>query len=70
VVDLTSVEFLASMGIRSIVFAARAIMSKRGACTLVSPPGDVRTVLTSSGIDEIIPIYDTMDEAILAVTPA
>ena len=45
VMDLSQVEFLASMGIRSIVLAAKSIMSKRGTCSLVAPAGNVRTVI-------------------------
>ena len=69
VVDLSQVEFLASMGIRSIVLAAKTITRKRGACTLVAPPGEVRMVIESSGIDTIIPTFDTLAEAIRAVMP-
>jgi anti-anti-sigma factor len=69
VVDLTQVEFLASMGIRSIVLAAKSILSKRGTCSLVAPPGNVRLVIESAGIDTIIPTFDTLDEAVQAATP-
>jgi anti-sigma B factor antagonist len=69
VVDLSQVEFLASMGIRSIILAAKSIMSKRGTCSLVAPPGNVRTVIESAGIDTIIPTFDTLDEAVRAASP-
>jgi anti-anti-sigma factor len=69
VVDLSQVEFLASMGIRSIVLAAKSIMSKRGTCSLVAPAGNVRTVIESAGLDMIIPTFDTLDEAVRAASP-
>jgi anti-anti-sigma factor len=68
VIDLTAVEFLASMGIRSIVIAAKSIVSKRGACVMFGPSADVRAVLEASGIDTIIPIFDVLDDAIGAVS--
>jgi anti-anti-sigma factor len=69
VMDLSQVEFLASMGIRSIVLAAKSIMSKRGTCSLVAPAGNVRTVIESAGIDTIIPTFDTLDDAVRAASP-
>jgi anti-anti-sigma factor len=70
VIDLSSVEFLASMGIRSIVIVAKSIASKRGACVMFGPNDDVRGVLVSSAIDTMIPIHDVLDDAVRAVLPA
>ena len=69
VIDLSQVEFLASMGIRSIVLAAKSILSKRGTCGLVAPPGNVRLVIESAGIDTIIPTFDTLEQAVKAASP-
>lgn len=68
VFDMSAVEFLASMGMRSIVFASKSVRSKRGVCTLVAPAGDVRTALEAAGIDTLIPTFDTLEEAVAAVT--
>lgn len=70
VIDLTAVEFLASMGIRHIVIAAKSIASKRGVCVMYGPTPDVRSVLEATGIDTMIPIHDELDDAIRAVSPA
>jgi anti-anti-sigma factor len=70
VIDLTAVDFLASMGIRHIVIAAKSIASKRGACVMYGPNADVRSVLEATGIDTMIPIHDVLDDAIQAVSPA
>jgi anti-sigma B factor antagonist len=70
VLDLTNVDFLASMGIRSLVIAAKSIASKRGSCVMFGPNDDVRGVLESSAIDTVIPIYSARDDAIQAVSPA
>lgn len=68
VIDLSAVDFLASMGLRTVLFAAKSIKSKGGVGTLVAPPGDVRAVILSAGIDQVIPTYATLDEALQAVT--
>jgi anti-anti-sigma factor len=70
VVDLSAVEFMASMGLRSIVLSAKSIMSKRGKMVLLSPQPMVEEVITISGIDELIPIYRDEAAAIAAVLPA
>jgi anti-anti-sigma factor len=69
VIDLSSVDFLASLGIRSIVIAAKSIASKRGSCVMFGPNADVRSVLEASAIDTIIPIHSELDDAIRAVSP-
>ena len=67
VIDLSAVEFMASMGLRSVVLAARAILSKKGRVVLLSPNAQVEDVLRTSGIDELIPIHFVEAEAIAAV---
>jgi anti-sigma B factor antagonist len=69
VIDLSQVEFLASMGLRSIVICAKSIMSKRGKVVLLAPQPQVEEVITVSGIDTLIAIYRDEAEAIVAVTP-
>jgi anti-sigma B factor antagonist len=69
VLDLSAVDFLASLGIRSIVVAAKSIASKRGICVMFGPTPDVRSVLEASAIDTVIPIHDGLDDAIRAVSP-
>jgi anti-sigma B factor antagonist len=70
VIDLSKVEFLASMGLRSIVVSAKSIMSKRGKVVLLAPQPAVEEVITVSGIDTLIAICRDEAEAISAVTPA
>jgi anti-anti-sigma factor len=55
-VDLAGVTFLASIGIRILVKAARAIGSRKGRLVVFSPTEDARKVLRSTGIDTIIPV--------------
>jgi anti-sigma B factor antagonist len=68
IVDLEQVEFLASMGIRTLVMGAKAIKSKGGSLVLLKPTPDVEKVLIVSGIDAVVPILHDLDAAISAVS--
>lgn len=70
VVDLSAVEFMASLGLRGIVVSARSIFSKRGKIVLLTPQPQVEEVITTTGIDGLIPIYHDEAEAIAAVIAA
>ncbi|MEL6318169.1 MAG: STAS domain-containing protein [Pseudomonadota bacterium] len=61
IVDMSGVTFLASIGIRTLVKAARAIKNRGGALVLAGPDDAARKVLSSTGVDAIVPIAD--DEA-------
>ena len=56
IVNLAEVTFLASIGIRVLVKASRAIGSRSGRFVVFSPTGEARKVLRSTGIDTIIPV--------------
>ena len=62
-VDLSNLEFLASIGIRLLVLNARSISSRGGRMVLLNPTPDVRSVLEVTGIPAIIPIYDGLESA-------
>ncbi len=68
IVDLSAVEFMASLGLRGIVISARSIVSKRGKIVLYAPRQHVEEVITTTGIHQMIPIYHDEAEAIAAVT--
>ena len=70
VIDLSAVEFMASMGLRSLVVTAKSIISKRGRVVLLAPRPEVEDVIRTSGIDELIAIHVEEWEAIAAVAPA
>ncbi len=56
IVNFTDVTFLASVGIRVLVKAARAITKNGGRLVVSNPSDDARKVLRSTGIDSIIPV--------------
>jgi anti-sigma B factor antagonist len=62
-VDLSEVEFLASIGIRMLTLNAKSVASRGGRMVLLHPTPDVRHVLEITGIPAIIPIYDGLESA-------
>jgi anti-anti-sigma factor len=61
VVDLSEVDFLASIGIRLLTLTARSIASRGGRMVLLNPTTDVQHVLEVTGIPAIIPIYSYLE---------
>jgi len=61
--DLSGVTILASIGIRLLITVARAQKGRGGALVICSPQPPVRKALLSAGIDQLIPLYDTVDQA-------
>jgi anti-anti-sigma factor len=62
-VDLSEVDFLASIGIRLLTLSAKSIASRGGRMVLFSPTPDVRNVLEITGTPAIIPVYDSFEPA-------
>lgn len=66
-IDLKRVSFLGSMGLRSIVLPARAVLGRGGKVVLFAPNEMVESVIKTSGIDSLIPIYHDFAAAIAAM---
>ena len=62
-VDLSGVDYLASIGIRLLVTNAKSLRTRNGKMTLLSPTKDVLNVLETSGIPAIIPVYSNIESA-------
>jgi anti-anti-sigma factor len=63
VVDLSEVDFLASIGIRLLTLTAKSVVSRGGRMVLLNPTPDVHHVLEVTGIPAIIPIYSHYESA-------
>jgi len=63
IVDLSSVDFLASIGIRLLMLTAKSLANRGGRMVLLKPTPDVRGILEITGIPAIIPIYDSPESA-------
>jgi anti-anti-sigma factor len=70
VVDLSGVNFISSLGLRSIVLAGKTVMRRGGTMALLAPQPAVEEVITTSGIDELFLIFRDEPAAIAAVTPS
>jgi anti-sigma B factor antagonist len=68
IIDLSEVEFLASIGIRLLLSNARALENRAGKMVLLNPTPSVRSVLGAAGIDQLLEIYDDLDAATLALS--
>jgi anti-sigma B factor antagonist len=63
VVDLSGVTFLASIGIRHLVSATKALSRKGGKLVLLNPTDAVKDVLVTSGVIDLMPIVATESAA-------
>ena len=63
IVDLSQVDFLASIGIRLLMLTAKSIASRGGKMVLLNPIPEVHHVLEITGIPAIIPIYSQLESA-------
>lgn len=64
VVDLTYVQFLASIGIRALIVCAKAVEQRGGKMVLVVAGGStVLDSLEATGVDQLIPVFRNTDEA-------
>lgn len=63
VVDLSNVDFLASIGIRLLVTTAKSIAARSGKMVLLNPTSEVLGILEVTGIPAIIPIYSQLESA-------
>jgi stage II sporulation protein AA (anti-sigma F factor antagonist) len=66
IVDMAEVSFIASMGLRTLMTCARAITSKGGKMAIAGARDNVSKVLTTSGVDQVIPVTGTFDAALAA----
>jgi anti-anti-sigma factor len=62
-VDLSAVSFLASIGLRTLLTAARAQAGRGGRMVVVAPNEMVRKTLELAGIESIVPIVDDLESA-------
>jgi len=63
IVDLSGVEFIATLGIATLVRNAKAARLRAGNLVLLSPQPNVANVLATTRIDKIVPVYWNLDEA-------
>jgi anti-anti-sigma factor len=67
IVDMSGVSFIASIGIRHLVSAAKALSRRKGLLVVLNPTEMVAEVLTSSGLTNLLPIMRSDAEAAAAL---
>jgi anti-anti-sigma factor len=63
VIDMVGVDFIASIGIRHLVMAAKAVARGAGKLVLLDPSPLVTDVLITAGLGDFLPIVRSEDEA-------
>jgi len=63
IVDLSGVDFLASIGIRMLTMNAKSLSTRSGRMVLLNPIPEVLDVLEMTGIPAVIPIYSAQESA-------
>ncbi len=64
IVDLSKVPFIASLGIRLLVAGAQERSKAGGQMVLMGPDELTKRILKTTGIDQLVPVCDTLDEAL------
>lgn len=67
VIDISGVDFLASMGIRLFITSARALSQKGAKMALYGASEAVQSVLDTVALDQVIPVKATQTEALEAI---
>ena len=70
IVDLSGVDFVASMGIRMLVSAAKTLRTRQAKLALYGAQPRVLQVLEAVSLQQIVPICPTEAEALATVAPA
>lgn len=64
VVDLSALKFLASIGIRTLILAAKELKARGGRMVLVvDSDSTVMMSIKATGIDQLMPVFDDSSDA-------
>jgi anti-anti-sigma factor len=64
VIDCSGLEYVSSAGLRAILMIAKAVKPAGGTLALASVAGTVREVMSLSGFDSFLSLYDTPEDAV------
>jgi anti-sigma B factor antagonist len=62
--DMSEVTFVASLGLRMLLTVAKALDQRGVKMVLLSPQPAVRKVLSLSGFDQLMPVYNDEETAL------
>jgi anti-sigma B factor antagonist len=66
VIDLSGLQFIDSTGLGTIVGGLRRVKERNGSFSIVATRNDFLKILKITGLDTIIPIFPTVEEALSA----
>jgi anti-sigma B factor antagonist len=69
IVDMSEVPYMSSIGIRALLMNAKSVSKRGGKFVLLNPQANVRNVLVTSGIDQLIAIHSELSAAMAGVAP-
>lgn len=61
--DCTGLSFLASLGMRMLMQAAKSMQGRGGKVVLAGPQEEVENALRMSGLDQVMPIAESIEAA-------
>jgi anti-anti-sigma factor len=64
VLDLSQLRFMDSAALHVILVAGRSFASRGGSFALAAPQEAVRRILSLSGADQLVPVYQSVAEAV------
>jgi anti-anti-sigma factor len=67
IIDLSRVDFVASMGIRMLVSAARSLRTRKAALAVYSPQEQVRQVFELVALQQLLAVCGSEADALAAV---
>jgi anti-sigma B factor antagonist len=69
IIDMSEVEFLASIGMRMLLSGAKGCGNRGGKMVLYNPQPLVADALQTAGLDRFLPIFTDIEDAYVAVQP-
>ena len=64
IIDLSEVDYCDSSGLSAILLAYRVLQSEEGHIRIASPTKNVRTLIEISQLDRILPITNSVEDAV------
>jgi len=64
IVDFENLDYISSAGLRVVFKANKALLREDGRVILCSMRKYIREIFKTTGIDDFVPILDTMDDAL------
>jgi anti-anti-sigma factor len=67
ILDVSGLRFMDSSVLHVILVAARSMAGQGGVLALAAPTEAVRRILSLTGADQLLPVYDSVAEALQSV---